>query len=378
MGTTRRGPRIQLWCPDIFSFKGGIQVYSAFFLAALQRSFPDSELTVILKHDTECVPHTICTPDDGQTKFHFAGMWPRPLRTAVFAAKLFRYGIKQRPNLIITTHLNFTIVGYWLKRLRGIPYWAVAHGVEAWDIESPPLRKALRHADCILAVSHYTRDRLLERQDLDPSKIKVLANTFSSEQFRIAPKPAHLLVRYGLTATQPIILTVSRLVASEKYKGYDQILRTLPQIRLGIPEVHYIIVGKGNDRARLEHLIAVLDLSKSVTLAGYVPADELCGYYNLCDVFAMPSEREGFGIVYLEALACGKPALAGNKDGSTDALCQGELGALVDPDDLGEIARTLTAILQGTYNHEIMYKPERLRNKVIDKFGFDIFKERLS
>ncbi len=92
----------------------------------------------------------------------------------------------------------------------------------------------------------------------------------------------------------------------------------------------------------------------------------------------MPSKGEGFGIVYLEALACGKPTLGGDRDGAIDALCHGELGALVNPDNIEEIAKTIIQILQGIYPHPIMYQPELLRQKVIETFGFDRFKQTLA
>jgi len=98
----------------------------------------------------------------------------------------------------------------------------------------------------------------------------------------------------------------------------------------------------------------------------------------MCDVFAMPSRGEGFGIVYLEALACGKPTLGGNQDGAIDALCHGELGALIDPQDVDAIAQTLIQILQGTYPNPLMYQPEALRQKVIDTFGFVRFQHTLA
>lgn len=362
---------IQLWFPNLFKFKGGIQVYSAFFLEALQSLYPNVNYDVFLKHDTR---------DDlscHNAHFHFTGVWHQSLRTPAFAAKIIGNGLWQRPNLVITTHLNFTIVAYWLKRLVGIPYWTVAHGVEAWNIQRPALQTALRHADRILAVSGYTRDRLLEEQNLDPSKISLLPNTFDANRFKIGSKPTHLLERYGLKPEQPIILTVSRLSLSESYKGYDKILEALPQIRQAIPNVHYIIVGKGDARPQIEQLIQKRQMQDCVTLAGFVPDAELNDYYNLCDLFAMPSKGEGFGIVYLEALACGKPTLGGNQDGTIDALHHGELGALVAPDDVGAIAKNIIQILQGTYPHPIMYQPEVLRQKVIDIYGFDHFKHTL-
>lgn len=364
-----------LWFPNIFEFKGGIQTYSAFLLEALQNLHPSDRYQVFLKHDT--------SPSDdfsslAGTQFHCSGVVPPKLRTPAFAAQLFAWGLWQRPDLIISTHLNFALVGHQLRRLAGVPYWAVAHGVDAWNIQRRDLQLALHDADRIIAVSGYTRDRLLQEQNLDPTKVVLLPNTFDTTRFEIAPKPKYLLERHKLTITQPIILTVARLDSVEQYKGYDQILQAMLTIRRAIPNVHYIIVGKGSDRPRIEKLIQELNLNDCVTLAGFIPDAELCDYYNLCDVFAMPSKGEGFGIVYLEALACGKPTLGGNQDGAVDALCHGELGVLVNPDDVDEIGRSLIQILAGTYPHPILYHPQTLRQEVIARFGFMQFQNTLA
>ncbi|WP_242038079.1 glycosyltransferase [Tolypothrix sp. FACHB-123] len=359
----------------MFEFKGGIQVYSSFLLEALQDLYVNSKYDVFLKHDTCCLSNFDLFPN---TKFHFAGKWNQTLRTLAFASQILGHGFWQRPSLIISSHLNFTVAAYLLKQLTGIPYWAVAHGVDAWNITNPALKTALFHADRILAVSEYTRDRLLKEQNLDPAKISLLPNTFDDSKFRIKPKPEKLLQRYGLQAEQPIILTVARLDIQERYKGYDQILLALPEIRRHIPNVHYLIVGKGSDRTRIQQLITQLNLQDCVTLTGFIADEELCDHYNLCDVFAMPSKGEGFGIVYLEALACGKPTLGGNQDGAIDALAHGELGALVDPDDVEAISKTLIQILQRIYPHPVMYQPEILREQVIEKFGFETFRQTLA
>ena len=367
--------RLHLWFPNIFEFKGGIQVYSAFLLEALQNIYPELDYDVFLKHDTCTVEEIDFLP---QTSFHFSGKWTSRLRTFMFAIQLLSYGFWQRPKIVISTHINFTVAAYWLKRLTGIPYWTVAHGVDAWEINNPALQTALKFADRILAVSNYTRDRLIQEQNLDPSRICLLANTFDASRFKIASKPQHLLERYQLTFEQPVILTVARLDSTERYKGYDQILKALPTIRQTIPNIHYMIVGKGSDRLRVEKLIADLDLQDCVTLAGFIPDEELNDHYNLCDVFAMPSKGEGFGIVYLEALACGKPTIGGDRDGAIDALGHGELGILVNPDDIGAIAQNLIQILQGTHSHPLIYQPEVLREKVIDTFGFAQFQNTLA
>jgi glycosyltransferase involved in cell wall biosynthesis len=374
LNTERHRKYIHLWLPNMFEFTGGIQTYSTFLLKALQGLNPNLEQEVFIKHDTHLPPEysNLTT-----TRFHFAGTYPYRLRTLAFATQIISNGLWQRPNLVLSTHLNFSVAAYWLKRWLGIPYWTVAHGVEAWNIQQPAVQMALRHANRILAVSHYTRDRLLKEQNLDPNKISVLPNTFEPQRFAIAAKPAYLLERHHLAEEQPILLTVSRLSRRESYKGYNKVLEALPQIRDAIPNIHYIIAGQGDDRPRLEQFIDQHQLQDCVTLAGFIPESELGDYYNLCDVFAMPSKGEGFGIVYLEALACGKPTLGGNQDGAIDALCQGELGVLVDPDDIGAIAQTLTAIVQKKYPHSLIYQPEALRQKVMDTFGFEHFQKTL-
>lgn len=375
MKATSTTPSIHLWLPNIFEFKGGIQVYSAFFLQALQRAFPQWRYDVFIKHDRQADPDFLRSPS---TQFYCSGQWDLALRTPAFALNILSQGWTAQPDLIIATHLNFTLAAYWLKRLRGIPYWTVAHGVEAWNIQRPNLQRALHSADRILAVSGYTRDRLLMEQNLDPAKVKVLPNTFDEKRFKIAPKPQHLLHRYNLKADGLIILTVARLDSTEQYKGYDRIIQALLKIRHHLHNVHYILVGEGNDRPRIERLIEQLNVKPYVTLAGFVNDAELVDYYNLCDVFAMPSLGEGFGIVYLEALACGKPVLGGDRDGAVDALCHGELGALVNPNAVDDIANCLIKILKKLHPNPLFYNPHQLREKVISIYGFASYQERLN
>jgi glycosyltransferase involved in cell wall biosynthesis len=113
-----------------------------------------------------------------------------------------------------------------------------------------------------------------------------------------------------------------------------------------------------------------------VILTGFIPDDELVFYYNLCDCFVMPSKCEGFGMVFLEALACGKPVIAGNKDGSVDAVLDGELGVLVDPDNKDQIKDAIVDILKREVPENLL-DGEYLRKRVTQAYGFDKFKERL-
>jgi glycosyltransferase involved in cell wall biosynthesis len=366
---------VHLWVPNLFEFKGGIQVYLQDVLQALKDEFPRLPLSILDKLDQGKPPDKFNSPT---LSFFFSGHLPQRLQTLHFAINLIVAAIKERPNLILCGHLNFAPIAYWIHCFTKIPYWIIVYGTDAWDVKHRGRIKALDSANQIISISRYTRDRLIIEQNISPDKISLLPVTFDANRFKISPKPDYLLKRYNLDLKQKILLTVSRLSSLDRYKGYDQILQALPEIRRYIPHIHYILVGKGDDQPRIEQLINRLDLQDCVTLAGFVPDDELCDHYNLCDVFAMPSKGEGFGIVYLEALACGKPTLGGNQDGAIDALCQGELGALVDPDDVDAIAKTLIQILQGTYPNPLLYQPELLRTKVIDFFSVERFNKTLS
>ncbi|MDJ1180662.1 glycosyltransferase [Roseofilum sp. BLCC_M91] len=368
-------PQFLLVFPNMFGFKGGIQVYSAFLLQALQQLYPECQYHVLLKYDRKIPPSHDFLP---QTRFWGFGRFPRWMQSLLLALILLQLSLQKRPQLMICTHVNYSVVFHWIKRWLGIPYWVVAHGTEVWDIAEIGLQRALCHADRVVAVSQYTRSRLLLEQKLKPAQVVVLPNTFDHRRFEIKPKPKYLLERYGLSPEQPVILTVSRLGRSARYKGYGILLDALVLLRPKIPNLHYVLVGKGDDRPWIEAKIETLNLSSSVTLTGLIPDEELCDHYNLCDVFALPSKGEGFGIVYLEAMACGKPVLGGNQDGAIDPLAGGEWGSLVDPEDVEAIAHTLYKILQKKYPNPRFYEPESLRNYVIQTYSTDRFVHQLN
>ncbi len=365
--------KVHVWMPDYVSAMGGIQALSRFLVRALGECLPDAEIVVLTKND-----RSVPDPEENTvTRFSTVGWWAPSQRTAAFTVELLRCAGRERPDLIITTHVNFTPIAHWLKKSFKIPFIALGHGVEVWQIQSIRVRRALRSADRLLAVSEFTRKRMANALSISSNAIELLPNTFDLEQFEPGPKPHFLLKRYGLRHDQPVILTVARLASAEQYKGYDQVLRALPAVKRVLPDVRYVLGGRGSDQSRVLQLISELGVTDSVILAGYIPDYELSSFYNLCDVFAMPSKGEGFGIVFLEALACGKPVIAGNKDGSVDAVLNGELGVLVDPESVDEIAKALAGVISKTHPLQILQRPQDLRRGVIDAYGYARFVERV-
>lgn len=360
-----------VWLPDLTATAGGIQRYSRFLLEALLDVWPEQRYEVFLKNDQRHPTRL------RGVRFHATGRLPRGLRSPGFAAQIAWRALVDRPRLVIVGHLNFAVVSDRLDRYLGVPSWIVTYGIEAWGVERPALRRALARAACIVSISRYTAQRLIEEQGLDPERVEILPCTFDPDLFRPRERSPRLLARHGLLPEQPIILTVARLAGRDRYKGYDLVLSALPGIRAEIPDVQYVLVGEGDDRSRIERRIRELGMEQHVTLAGFVPDDELADYYNLCTLFAMPSKREGFGIVYLEAMACGKPTIAGNRDGARDALVDGELGVLVDPDDATAFGSAAVEVLSGRHSNRVLYDPGELRRQVVERFGPNSFRRRL-
>lgn len=334
--------------------------------------FPEARLRVISMNDAVAPP---LEQHAREFTFQPAGGWPGKLRSAYFTAQLLKAALLERPDLIISTHVNFTPVARWLKQVYRIPYAAVAHGVDVWGLQDRKVIDGIQKANRILAVSRFTRESLLREMALPPELIHVFPNTVVAEEFRLGPKPDYLLKRYGLQADQPTILTVTRLAGEERYKGYEQVLEALPELQKRVPNVHYVLGGKGDDTPRVQALIQERGLESCVTLAGFIPEAELTDHYNLCDVFAMPSRKEGFGIVFLEAMVCGKPVIAGNQDGSVDPLVDGQMGVLVNPESVPELTEALAAVLTGTHPLAILRDPVALREQTIARFGFEAFRK---
>ena len=140
-------------------------------------------------------------------------------------------------------------------------------------------------------------------------------------------------------------MTLGRLAANEQYKGFDEIIECLPALKQQIPNIAYLIVGDGDDKKRLQDKAKALGVHDHVIFAGYIPESEKSNHYRLADAYVMPGRGEGFGIVYLEAMACGIPTVGSKLDGSRDALRNGQLGVLVDPTNLNDIHKAILQVL---------------------------------
>lgn len=366
---------IHIWVPGIRDDTGGIQAFSRFFVRAIREEFPNRPVRVITKNESVRADDPLLSTGIDVTALDRT---PAAVRSFAMAGAGIWHGMNERPACALSTHLHFFTALRALRTMTGVPYGGVLHGIEAWRIRSSARVRALLDADRILAVSRFTRDCVVARYGVDPDQVSVVPNTYDETRFTPGPKPARLLERYGLKSNQPVLLTVSRLALSERYKGHWQALIALRQIREVFPDIHYLIAGVGDELTHLRTAVRALGLSANVTFTGFVSAADLPDHYRLCDAFVMPSTKEGFGIVFLEATACGKPVIAGNIDGSVDALDGGRLGILVDPHRPSQIAEAVIATLNRTYPNALLFQPEALSREVARQFGFAAFKSHLA
>ncbi|PPC86960.1 MAG: hypothetical protein CTY31_02315 [Hyphomicrobium sp.] len=195
----------------------------------------------------------------------------------------------------------------------------------------------------ITSVSRYTRKRLLGWSTIHPERVHVLPNAIPESVSSLRIPSTRL--RQGANNDKKAILTVGRLNTAERYKGHDRIIAAMPKVLSKVPGTTYRIIGEGDDRARLMTLAQNIGVHESIEFVGHVPQHELQNHYARAHVFAMPSTGEGFGIVFLEAAAAGLPVIGGNLDGSVDALAEGRIGRLINPNNQGDLVAALVDAL---------------------------------
>jgi len=366
---------IQIWTTGVTEGSGGIQAFTRALANTIRRQFGPHRLEIFTRDD--CPPRNDPLRRSG-TRIYSTSRTIGPLRNALFSSISFANAMMTGPAIRIATHLQFLPLINSLRRFRGGQTAVVLHGIEVWHMKHSSLATALAQCNKVLSVSRFTEASATMQAKLDKKNCEILHNTFEPDRFAVGCKPDNLLSRYGLTAQQPILLTISRLAETERDKGHEEALRAVPMALAAIPDLHYVIGGGGAYVEDLQRLTEHLGITKHVTFTGFIPSDELAAHYNLCDAFIMPSRKEGFGIVFLEAMASGKPVIAGNRDGSPDALDQGRLGVIVDPTDISAIADAIIAVLHKTHPNRLIFDPTALRAAAIDQFGPTAFAARVN
>lgn len=305
--------------------------------------------------------------------------WLRPESLFIYLRLLFR------SLRLVLTHrfaavfagraLPEGLVAWAVGRIRGCKVLVYAHGEEltGWGRgrKFKTMCFVLRRADHILANSDFTRDTLISLIGVRPERIVMTYPTVDVERFRPGLPSTDLRAGIGLTDSQGLVLSVGRL---QRRKGFDQVVRTLPRlVQRGI-DVHYAIVGIGDDWDHLERLAREHGVADRLHLLGHVEPADLPRWYNACDLFAMPNrdingDTEGFGLVFMEANACGKPVIAGRAGGTGSAVQDGHNGLRIDGEDVAAVEGAIATLL--TRPDDARRMGEVGRRRTADQFTSD-------
>lgn len=322
--------RILVLLTDAFGGRGGIAKFNRDFLTALC-SYPEAEEVVAIPRLMPDAPE----PFPAKLTYVIKGLnskWKYFLTAINTILKNPKF------DFVICSHINLLPLAALVKMffIRK-PMGMILYGIDSWNPARRWLIKLfLKHIVFLISISEFTKNKFNAWAKLERVRTFILPPAVDLDRFTPGPKKPDLLRRYGLEGKK-VIMTLSRLQADERYKGIDEVLEAMPTLLKEIPNLAYLIVGDGTDKKRLEEKSKILKLNGQVIFTGRISESEKCDYYRLADVFVMPGWGEGFGIVFLEAMACGIPVIASKKDGSREALKNGKLGILVHPKGSQEI-----------------------------------------
>jgi glycosyltransferase involved in cell wall biosynthesis len=328
-----------LLAPEIFSSEGGIpRILRTYLKALCDLAEPNGSVRLLALNDTAI--HAEDLQRHGNARLVSSGACGR--KKIKFIRETLR--LARGCDTLVCGHV-FMLPAAWLAKrfYPRLKYYLVAHGIEVWQPFSRAERVALRGAEKIFCVSDYTRGELFRHCSLPEGRAVVLHNALDPS-FAIAPGEP-------LSACDPVILAVTRLTYADRYKGVEHLIKALPAIRAAIPAARLRLIGRGDDIPRLQALAASLDVSNAVQFLGYVNDQRLTEELRTCRLFALPSRKEGFGLVYLEAMAHSRPCLAARAGGAPEVITA-DTGVLVEYGDIQAIAHAAIAALQRDWSED--------------------------
>ena len=313
--------RILTLVPEAFGGHGGISQYCRDVIEALAAESRGFDLTVLPRLAENTAPAVPNGVDYRMRAIGGIGAYGRETARVLFERETY--------DLILCAHINLLPFAVVFKPRFRAPILLLIYGIDAWR---PARRALLSQVAAVASISRYTARRFRSWSGFREDRIHLLPNAIRLKEYGMRERPRYLVERHGLEGCC-ILLTLGRLNAAERYKGFDEIIELMPELIVKEPSLRYLIVGDGSDRERLERKCAEYGVIDRVLFVGRIREEEKADYYRLADAFTMAGYGEGFGFVFLEAMACGIPVVASSLDGSRDAVLDGRLGYLVDPRD---------------------------------------------
>jgi phosphatidylinositol alpha-1,6-mannosyltransferase len=309
---------------ESFGGYGGISKYNCDLIEALLRIENIDEISLINRnrYDEDAFKHPKLNIVKNRHKTIFSYI------NEAFKAskKLFNSGI------IICGHINLLPLAYLLSTLAKTKVVLLVYGIDVW--KHPGFLKKLlcSRIGNIWSISNFTLNKMNEWANILCCNCTVIPNAINLNEYNNTSCDKNIFIeKYSIEGTK-ILLSICRLSSRERYKGIDEIIEIMPELLRNYKNLKYVIAGTGDDIPRLMDKVDRLGLNDSVKFIGYVNEADKKYMLSTADAFVMPGRGEGFGFVYLEAIACGLPTLGSTLDGSREALMNGKIGFLCNPD----------------------------------------------
>lgn len=342
-----RDVRTLLLAPELFTSNGGIPRILRLYAKALSEpAHPGDTFAFLSLGDHEA--------DSNDLRRHTGANLSNWAVSNGHRGRFIRRALRwsRRHDHVICGHIHLLPVAGAMRLLNPrLSYDLIAHGIEVWGKPSLLQGAALRGCRRILCVSDYTRTRILSHSPGLADKAIVVHNGLDChfsipEQVAEPPSP-------------PLILSVSRLCKSDSYKGIDILIQAMPAVRAKVPTARLRIIGKGDDARRLRRCADQLGLGAEVVeMPGHVSDAELARSFAECSLFALPSTGEGFGLVFIEAMAQGRPCV-GVRAGGVPEVISPESGLLAEPGQPQALADILVATLNRPWDRSAILSRAR-------------------
>ncbi|WP_276088840.1 glycosyltransferase family 4 protein [Pedobacter sp. JY14-1] len=287
-------------------------------------------------------------------------------------------GSGQKSQFVIISHIHLIPVALLIKLLNpDCRLVLLAHGTEVWRDLTFYQKWFISKYTRIVSVSRFTSKILRKKHRIDCPVVTI--NNCLDPHFQLPQafnKPQYLMERYSVGSIQPVLLTVCRMERYEKAKGYDTVIELVSALAQSRSPLRYLLCGPSShkERERLQQKISHNGLQEQVILTGHIPETELRDHFLLADIFIMPSSKEGFGLVFIEAAACGCQVIALNSCGSADALLDGAIGTLMEMTDMHQLMKALNHALKNPYSE---LRKREIQQNVSAHFAFQLYSTKL-
>ena len=363
--------QIILLLTDLFDSIGGIQTFNRSLVKALSElaDKKNGRLRILILNDSFKSDDLIKCIAGGSTE---VVIFKKSRFKFLFQS--IKYSFSSR--LVIFGHVNFVPLVIFFRLLcPALKTLLVVYGIDVWR-KLPFLEEiGVKLVDKIVSISEFTKKQMLRLNVINENKFDILPCTLDPA-FAINFTEKKRSRKELNLPDGKIILTVSRLDMPFRKKNIDLVIRSLPDVFKQVSDACYVIVGDGPDRKRLEGVVNEIRVFDKVIFAGYVPDYLLPSYYEACNVFVLPSEKEGFGIVFLEAMYFSKPCIGANAGAIPEVIENNVTGLLITPDDVKTLSGYLTRLLTNKNLQEKLGQSGK--KKLEEQFSPAVFKSNTS